>query len=85
MPEHRLRVGQSLHLKKSFFKTTCRIIYGGMPNDSCYSLVVATDFGYNSMAYNLYLRVDQKDVELKYGHLRISHISPREIIFSLDN
>jgi hypothetical protein len=81
MREYTLKVGQTVPLRKSFFGKTYQIIFAGMPNDSTYTLVITMTYGYNMMAYNLFFRTDQKDIDLKYGRLRVSRVTSREITF----
>jgi hypothetical protein len=84
MQEYTLKVGQTVPLRRSLLGSTYKVIFAGMPNDSTYTLVITMTLGYNMMAYNLFFRTDQKDIDLKYGRIRISRVSPREISFVID-
>ncbi len=84
MQEYNLKVGQTASLRKSFLGSTYEIIFAGMPSDSSYTLVITKTYGYNMMAYNLFFRTDQKDIDLQYGRVRVIRVSPREISFVLE-
>ena len=76
--EHNLKIGESALIKRGFI-TKVSLIYAGMPNDKVYSLVVTCSVGHNSLAYNLYIPMNQQRVELSNVNLTISNVSPSEI------
>ena len=76
--EYNLKIGESVVIKRGFI-TKVSLDYAGMPNDSVYSLVVTCSAGHNSMAYNLYIPMNQQRLELSNVNLTISSISPTEI------
>jgi hypothetical protein len=78
--EHNLKIGESVLLKRGFM-TKVTLIYAGTPNDKVYSLVVSRSAGHNSLAYNLYIPIDQRQVEISDVKLTIEHVSPNEIRF----
>ena len=78
--EHSLRIGESAVIKRGFI-TKVLLVYAGMPNDKVYSLVVSRSAGHNSLAYNLYIPIDQRQVEISDVKLTIEHVSPNEIRF----
>ena len=53
-----------------------------MLNDLTYSVVVTWTFGYNSMAYNLYLQKDKKEFFTPKGHVQVEYVSTEEIRFT---
>ena len=78
--EHSLRIGESVVIKRGII-TKVSLIYAGIPNDKVYSLVVTRSAGHNSMAYNLYIPIDQRQIEISDVKLTIESVSPNEIHF----
>ena len=76
--EYNLRIGDSALIKSGFI-TKVSLVYAGMPNDRVYSLVVTCSAGHNSMAYNLYIPIDQQRVKISEVNLTIRSVSPTEI------
>ena len=81
--EHGLKIGDSALIKRGFI-TKVSLIYAGIPNDKVYSLVVNRSAGHNSLAYNLYIPIDQRQIEISDVKLTIESISPNEIRFRTD-
>ena len=81
--EHGLKIGESALIKRGFI-TKVSLVYAGMPNDKVYSLVVTRSAGHNSLAYNLYIPIDQQRIEISDVKLTIESISPNEIRFRTD-
>ncbi|UCD16287.1 MAG: hypothetical protein JSV44_07400 [Candidatus Zixiibacteriota bacterium] len=79
MQEHTLKIGESFYLKKGIF-VSHGIGYAGMPTDSTYSLLITYHRGHNSMAYNLFFRLSQREIALPKGHLTILRVTPQEIL-----
>ena len=61
--EYELQIGESRMLKRSFLTSTS-IIFGGMPSESVFSVVVVATSGNASLAYNLYIPVTQKTLNI---------------------
>ncbi|MHC4324202.1 MAG: hypothetical protein ACYSUX_08005 [Planctomycetota bacterium] len=61
--------------------TKVSLVYAGIPNDKVYSLVVSRSAGHNSLAYNLYIPIDQRQIEISDVKLTIESVSPSEINF----
>ena len=78
--EHSLKIGESALIKRGFI-TKVSLVYAGIPNDKVYSLVVSRSAGHNSMAYNLYVPIDQRQIEISDVKLTIESVSPNEIRF----
>ena len=78
--EHSLKIGESAFIKRGFL-TKVSLIYAGIPNEKVYSLVVSWSSGYNSLAYNLYIPIDQRQIEISDVKLTIESLSPNEIHF----
>ena len=78
--EHGLKIGESAVIKRGLI-TKVSLIYAGIPNDKVYSLVVSRSAGHNSLAYNLYIPIDQRQIEISDVKLTIESLSPNEIHF----
>ena len=78
--EHGLKIGESALIKRGLI-TKVSLIYAGIPNDKVYSLVVSCSAGHNSLAYNLYIPIDQRQIEISDVKLTIESVSPNEIHF----
>jgi hypothetical protein len=78
--EHGLKIGESALIKRGLI-TKVSLIYAGIPNDKVYSLVVSRSAGHNSLAYNLYIPIDQLQIEISDVKLTIESVSPNEIHF----
>ena len=78
--EHSLKIGESAVIKRGLI-TKVSLIYAGMPNDKVYSLVVSRSAGHNSLAYNLYIPIDQRQIDISEVKLTIESVSPNEIHF----
>ena len=81
--EHGLRIGESALIKRGFL-TKVSLVYAGIPNDKVYSLAVRCSAGHNSLAYNLYIPIDQQRIEISDVKLTIESISPNEMRFRTD-
>ena len=80
--EQTLQVGESCTLVSAFFGKGSAVVYAGMPSESTYSLAVSWGRGYQAAAYNLYLPLEQRELNVAKGRLRIHTVTPREIRFS---
>jgi len=78
--EHGLKIGESALIKRGII-TKVSLIYAGIPNDKVYSLVISRSAGHNSLAYNLYIPIDQRQIEISDVKLIIESVSPNEINF----
>lgn len=78
--EHSLKIGDSAVIKRGLI-TKVSLIYAGIPNDKVYSLVVSRSAGHNSLAYNLYIPIDQRQIDISDVKLTIESLSPNEIHF----
>ena len=72
--ECELKVGESRVLKRTVFTSTS-IIFAGMLNDSVFSVVISYTSGNNSLAYNLYLPVSQKTLDVAKRTITIYSVS----------
>ena len=81
--EYALKVGEAAKIKRGFI-TTNVVVYGGMPNDDVYSIVVNWTSGNASAAYNLYYSRSQREFELLGGRVTVLDISSAEIRFRFD-
>ena len=81
--EHSLKIGEFALIKRGLM-TKVSLIYAGIPNDRVYSLVVTRSAGHNSMAYNLYIPIDQRQIDISDVRLTIESVSPNEIRFRTD-
>ena len=81
--EYVLKVGEIADIKRSFFGTSYSVLYAGMPGESVYSVVITRASGYHSLAYNLFLPVENTKIKLPKGFLDVSHISADEIWFKV--
>ena len=77
-----LKIGETAKVRPAFFKSAESIVYAWMLNDLTYSVVVTWTFGYNSMAYNLYLPKDKKEFFTPKGRVQVEYVSTEEIRFS---
>ena len=78
--EFKLNVGETAKLKQNIM-SHLKVVFAGMLNDSTFSIAILWTHGNNSLAYNLYLPVDQKEVEIPKGNLEIMHVSNKGIRF----
>jgi hypothetical protein len=78
-----LKVGEEAKVKRGFI-TTNAVVYGGMPNDDVYSLIINWTSGNASAAYNLYYSRSQREFELLGGRMTVLDISSREIRFRFE-
>ncbi len=83
MSEYTLRVGESVKLIKHIFKASYTLVYGGMPGDAVYTVIVTYHYGNNSMAYNLYFRKSEREITICGRRIIVHGISPHEIKFQL--
>jgi hypothetical protein len=79
--EYELKVGEAADVKKSFTGTSYSVIYAGMPDKTVYSMVVTRGSGYQAIAYNLFLPLEERRVSLPIGYLDVSDVSAGEICF----
>lgn len=82
--EYTLRVGESGVLRRRFFARSWTVGYAGMPSEKAYSLFVTWSMGHQSAAYNLFLTLDQREVALAGGRLRVLDLSARELRLRFD-
>jgi hypothetical protein len=81
--EYTLKVGETAKVKRGFI-TSYELIYGGMPSDDVYSLVINCTSGHASASHNLYFRRSQREFELLDGRMTVLDISSAEIRFRFD-
>ncbi len=79
-----LNIGESAYIKKSAFASTWEVVYAGMINERIYSVAITYGLGYNSMAYNLYLPISQREIYTKKGKVIVHDISPTRINISIE-
>lgn len=84
MSEFRLRVGETVAVRRRWWGTTWSVTYAGTIRDGTYSVAIAWDMGHNSAAYNLYLDREQREFALPVGTAHVMELSPTEIHFRFD-
>jgi hypothetical protein len=77
--ERTLRVGESLNLKGPVFGTSWSLVYAGQPCAGTFSLVLTWALVWQGGAYNLYLPLDQEEVQVPGGRLTILNVSAEEL------
>ena len=77
-----LKIGETAKVRPGVFRTSESIVYAGMLNDVTYSVVVTCTFGNNSLAYNLYLPKDKKEIPTPKGRVQVEYISTEEMRFT---
>jgi hypothetical protein len=87
MPELRkfhVKLGEVAAVKKGFLFWGLRteIIYTGMPSKEVFSLAISTSIMYNSLAYNIFLPMGQREVHAADGRLEIQEVNPDYILFN---
>ena len=87
MPELRkyyLKLGEVAEVKKRFlfFGPRTDIVYTGMPNKEVLSLAISYSIMYNSLAYNIYVPIGQREVQAAGGRLEILEVNPDAILFN---
>lgn len=80
--EYVLRVGEAADIKRSFFGASYSVIYAGMPGESVYSLVITRGSGYQGIAYNLFLPLENREIILPVGAIKVISVSSYEIQLS---
>ena len=80
--KYSLKIGETAKVRPGVFRSSESIIYTGMLNDLTYSVVVTWTFGNNSLAYNLYLPKDQREIPTPKGRLQVEYVSIEEIRFT---
>jgi hypothetical protein len=83
MKEIRLKIGESAILRNKFLGSKFSVAYGGMPSESVFSLVMGYTYCHNSMAFNLYFPINQRDVTLGNARLSIRQVTQDELIFDV--
>ena len=80
--EYKVKLGETSKVRPGFFKGSISIVYAGMLNESLFSVVVTWSSGHNSMAYNLYVPMHEKEFFTPKGRVLVDYVSPEEIRFS---
>lgn len=80
--QHQLKIGDSIRITRGFM-TQIRLLYAGMVNERALSLVVTTTTGHMGMAYNLYLPLDQRHLEIAQTSVTIESVSPTTVLLTL--
>ncbi len=78
--DYSLLVGESAKVKTIFFGNIT-VAYAGMVSEQVYSVVVQWSSGNNSLAYNLYLGRNQREVHLPKGKIIVSGATPERMNF----
>ena len=79
---HSLKIGETAKVRPGVFRTSESIVYAGMLNDLTYSVVVTRTLGNNSLAYNLFIPKDKKEIPTAMGRIHVDYVSSEEIRFS---
>ena len=80
-PEN-LKIGDSIQAKRGLM-TRIALMYGGMPGENAFSLVVTTTAGHMGMAYNLYFPTSQRQLEIAGVPVTVHSVSPTTIQLTL--
>ena len=82
--KYHVKLGQTAQVKKGFlfFGPRTEIVYTGMPSKEVVSLAIGSSIMYNSMAYNIYLPMGQREVHAAGGRLEILEVNPDYILFN---
>ena len=80
--EYTLKLSETAKVRPGFFRSSVSIVYAGMVSDSIYSIVVTWTFSHNSMAYNLFIPKNQKEIYTPKGRVNVDYVSADEIRFS---
>jgi len=70
-----LCVGDVLHLKRG----KDRIVYGGMPSDSVYSIVQMKRDGYQGFGWNLFYPRSKSEITIDGVNIFVESVNPDEI------
>jgi hypothetical protein len=79
--EIKLQLSETAKVRPGVFRAAVSIVYAGMLNEEVYSLVITWSHGHNSMAYNLFIPLQQKEVLIPKGRIKVEYVSPEEIRF----
>jgi hypothetical protein len=82
--ERVLKVGEAMKLKSTFMSST-GFLYSGLPNRETFSIVVTCTRGNNSMAYNLFFPLSQRQIDVGGKKIDLYHITPHEIRLAIAN
>ena len=80
MNEYTVKVGETVRLWSRWF-SNLEIVFAGQPSDQSYSVVVSKTSNHNSLAYNLYLPLNRRVIELPRGRLDIVRVTADELRF----
>ena len=64
-----LRIGELAVVRPGTFRAKISVVYAGMLSDTRYSIAVLWTSGNNSLCYNLFLPVEQREIPLLKGKL----------------
>ena len=79
---HTLNIGERTKLKTGWFRKD-ELVYAGMPNDHTYSLVLTWSSSHNSMAYNLFVPITQKEIRHDYLTIMVKRVTTTNIELEL--
>ncbi|MFH1701425.1 MAG: hypothetical protein ABIE07_12665 [Candidatus Zixiibacteriota bacterium] len=65
-----LQINQRIKMKTGWFRRD-DLIFAGMPNEHTYSLVITWSSSHNSMAYNLFVPITQKEIVNDYATIYV--------------
>ncbi|MCP4567649.1 MAG: hypothetical protein GY841_08725 [FCB group bacterium] len=69
-----LKINERVKMKTGWLRKD-ELIYTGMPNDHTYSLAMTWSFAHNSMAYNLFIPVNQKEIRHDYVTIIVKRVT----------
>ena len=69
-----LKINQRIKTKTGIFRKD-ELIFAGMPNDQTYSITITWSSSHNSMAYNLFIPMSQKEIELTHSTIMVKRVS----------
>jgi hypothetical protein len=86
MPDGRvyeLGINEPVVVKRGWLVKSC-VIFGGMPSESTYSLIMTFTSCHNSIAYNLTIPKNQSEVKLIKGRMIVQRVTPTGISFRIE-
>lgn len=80
---HQLNIGDSIQIKRGLISRV-ELLYAGMPNKETFSLVVIRTHGNQALAYNLYMPVDQRHLNVAEIPVAIHGVCPVALQLGVD-
>ena len=77
-----LKINERTKIKTGWFRKD-EIIYTGMPSEHTYSLAITWSSSHNSMAYNLFVPINQREIQHDYITILVKRVTPTVIELEL--